>query len=199
MDHQDLYEDILIEASTNPDDDKPTSSLQDLGHDIDRTLGKVQQGAKKVVQGVVQTGSIFLKPFRRTSQWVSAMVNKWRDADENNIKEKLADPNSRKGIFNAIKTAVVTGALFRAGLLLNPIFLFLAITRRIGKGSRESRLRNEMITELKTEIEVIDEKIRDADRHDDNKAKYQLMRLKNEINKKLLRVGVDLKGKGNII
>ena len=185
--------------AVDPDDDKPTSSLQDLGHDIDRTLGKVQQGAKKVVQGVVQTGSIFLKPFRRTAQWVSAMVNKWRDADENNIKEKLADPNSRKGIFNAIKTAVVTGALFRAGLLLNPIFLFLAITRRIGKGSRESRLRNEMITELKTEIEVIDEKIRDADRHDDNKAKYQLMRLKNEINKKLLRVGVDLKGKGNII
>ena len=112
-----------------------------------------------------------------------------------NIKERLADPHARSGLFKAIKTAVITGSLFRAGLLLNPIFLFLAVTRRIGKGSREFRLRNEMIGELKTEIEVIEEKIKDADNNHDNKAKYQLMRLKNEMHKKLLRVGVDHRGK----
>ena len=51
------------------------------------------------------------------------------------------------------------------------------------------RLRHEIIGELKTELEVLDAKIRDAD-YDVNKAeKYRLMRLKNEINKKLIRVG----------
>ena len=51
-----------------------------------------------------------------------------------------------------------------------------------------------MIGELRNEIEVIEEKIKDADRNGDNKAKYRLMRIKNEINKKLLRLGIDLHG-----
>ena len=51
-----------------------------------------------------------------------------------------------------------------------------------------------MIGELKTEMQVIDEKIKDADSRGDNKAKYQLMRFKNEINKKLMRVGGDETG-----
>ena len=60
--------------------------------------------------------------------------------------------------------------------------------------SKEGRLRNELISELKNELEVIDEKIKDADHNDDNKAKYRLMRIKNEIKKKLLRVGLDMNG-----
>jgi hypothetical protein len=46
-----------------------------------------------------------------------------------------------------------------------------------------------MISELRAELEVIEEKIKDADKLDDRKAKYQLMRFKNEINKKIIRVG----------
>ena len=75
--------------------------------------------------------------------------------------------------------------------MLNPVFLFLSVTKGVGRHKKEFRIRNEMIGELKTELQVIDEKIKDADRAGDNKAKYQLMRLKNEINKKLLRVGGD--------
>ena len=44
-----------------------------------------------------------------------------------------------------------------------------------------------MIAELKTEIEICEEKIRDADRDSNYQAKYQLKRFKNELNKKLAR------------
>ena len=51
------------------------------------------------------------------------------------------------------------------------------------------RIRAEMIGEIKQEIEIIQEKIKDADAAGDKAAKYKLMRLKNELQKKLLRVG----------
>lgn len=183
--------DLFHEAVGDADDNRPESDhpVKDVLTDIDRNLTKKQQSAKKTVQNVQNAGRAFVKPAVRTQQWITNMVSNWKDVDENDIKERMADPHARSNLFSAIKKAIVGGSLLKAGLLLNPVFLFLSVTRGIGKNKREFRLRNEMIGEFKTEIEVIDEKIKDADRVGDNKEKYKLMRFKNELNKKLLRVG----------
>ena len=181
------------EAVGDADDGKPESDhpIKDVLTDIDRTLVGKQQKAKKAVQNVQNAGRVFMKPINRTTQWIGNTINKWKDADENNIKERMADPHARKNIFTAIGSAIKYGSLLKAGLLLNPVFLFLSVTKGVGRHKKEFRIRNEMIGELKTELEIIDEKIKDAGRNNNDKAKYQLMRLKNEINKKLLRVGGD--------
>lgn len=185
------YDDLFNEKVGDADKDRPESDhpVKDVLTDIDRNLVKKQQGAKKTVQNVQNAGRAFVKPIGRTKQWLTNMVNNWKDTDENNIKEKMADPHARSNLFSGIKKAVVGGSLIKAGILLNPVFLFLSATRGLGKNKREFRIRTEMIGELKTELEVIDEKIKDADRVGDNKEKYKLMRFKNELNKKLLRVG----------
>lgn len=181
----------INEAVGDADDDRPKSDhpVKDILTDVDRALVKKQQGAKRVVQNVQNAGRAFVKPAVRTTQWVDNMVHNWKDADENSVKEKMADPHARSNLFSAIRSAIVGGSLLKAGLLLNPVFLGLSALRGIGKNKKEFRIRNEMIGELKTEMEIIDEKIKDADRVGDNKAKYKLMRFKNELNKKLLRVG----------
>lgn len=182
---------MYTEAVGDADDYKPKSDnpIQDTMLDIDRNLAKTQQAVKKKVQGVVNTTRTIVKPFKRTAQWVGNMVARWKDADENSIKERLADPHARSNLFSAIKSAIKYGSLFKAGLLLNPIILYLTLTKKLTKNSKEFRLRNEMIGELKAEKKIIDEKIKDAEREGNNKAKYQLMRFKNELNKKLIRVG----------
>lgn len=184
-------ESVYAEDVGDADDDRPKSDhpVKDILTDVDRALVKKQQGAKRVAQNVQNVGRAFMKPAVRTSKWVDNMVHNWKDADENTVKEKLADPHARSNLFSAIRTAIVGGSLLKAGLLLNPVFLGLTVLRRFGKDKREFRIRNEMIGELKTEMEIIDEKIKDADRVGDIKAKYKLMRFKNELNKKLLRVG----------
>lgn len=181
----------INEAVGDADKDRPQSDhpVKDILTDVDRALVKKQQGAKKAVQNVQNAGRAFVKPAVRTTKWVDNMVHNWKDADENSVKEKLADPHARSNLFSAIRTAIVGGSLLKAGLLLNPVFLGLSAVRKLGKNKKEFRIRNEMIGELKTEMEIIDEKIKDADRVGDNKAKYKLMRFKNELNKKLLRVG----------
>ena len=184
-------ESYFLENVGDADADKPESDhpIRDTLIDIDKETTKYQQAAKKKVQEVQNVGRAFAKPAVRATQWIGNMLQKWKDADENNIKEKMADPHARKGIFNAIKSAIKYGSLFKAGLLLNPVFLFLTVTKKIGNKKNENRIRSEMISELKTELEVLDEKIEDANRAGDNQAKYKLIRFKNELHKKLLRVG----------
>ena len=183
-------ESVMHEAVGDADDQKPSSDnhIQDAMTDLDRKLTSTQQAVKKKVQGVVNTSRTIAKPFKRTSMWISKMVANWKDANENDIKEKMADPRQRSNLFNAFKSAIKYGSLMKAGLLLNPIILYLTLSKRWNRSSKEFRIRNEMIGELKAELEILTVKIQDADRAGDNKAKYQLMRFKNELNKKLIRV-----------
>lgn len=187
----------LTEASGDADDSKPKSDhpVKDALMDIDRSTAKVQQGAKRTVQNVQNVGRAAMKPINRTKQWVGNVISDWKDKSETEIKEEMADPKSRSKLFNAIKASIKIGALWQAGLLLNPVFIAIATISHFEKDKNKFRLRNEMIGELKAEMEIIDEKIRDADQNGDDKAKYQLMRFKNEINKKLIRVGGDYDGK----
>ena len=168
------------------DDDKPESDhpIKDALQDIDRKTTKIQQSMKRGVQNAQNATRAALKPVKRTAQWVDKVISDWKDKSETEQKEKLADPHARSNILNAATQAIKIGSLAKAGLLLNPIFLFLAVSKR----KNQTRIRNEMIGEIKTEIEILDEKIKDADYNKDLKDKYQLMRFKNELKKKLLRV-----------
>ena len=152
-----LLESVLMEDGDDApqvgdaDDDKPESDhpIRDVMLDLDQKSVKVQQKAKKAVQGVVQTGKAIAKPVVRTKDWISNMVMEWRDKDETKVKEKMAEPQQRKGLVNALRKAIRIGALAKAGILLNPIFIFLTATKKIGDNKKSYRLRNEMIGELK--------------------------------------------------
>ena len=117
------------------------------------------------------------------------MVSRWKDANENDLKAKMADPHERSTLLSAFKSAIKYGSLMKAGLLLNPIIMFLTISKKWSDRKNSFRIRNEMIGELKAELEIIEEKIRDADQAQDRSAKYKLMRFRNELKKKLIRVG----------
>ena len=179
-----MYEDVLDDQM--PKSDNP---IQDTMLDLDRKLSSVQQSIKSKAQGVQRTASAIAKPFKRTSQWIGSMIARWKDANENEIKAKMADPHERSGLLSAFKSAVKYGSLMKAGLLLNPIFMFLSISRKWSNRKNTFRIRNEMIGELKAELEIIEEKIRDAGHAGDRAAKYKLMRFHNELKKKLIRVG----------
>lgn len=181
----------IFESVGDADDLKPESDhpVKDILTDVDRKLVGHQQKAKKKLQDVQNAGRAFMKPINRSKAWISNILSNWKDNDETKVKEKMADPHARNNLFSAIAWSIKAGSFAKAGLLLNPVFLFLSITKGVGKNKRMQRIRNEMIGELKTELEIIDEKIKDADSKGDKKAKYQLMRLKNEINKKYIRVG----------
>lgn len=186
-----IQESVYQEEVGDADDDKPESDnpIRDTMMDIDRKvsegIGSLKRGAGKVRQ----TARAVTKPFKRVLNFIDTQIEKWRDSNENYIKEQLADPHQSNSLIKAFKSAVKYGAIYKAGLLLNPIFIFLAAAKHLDSRNNKFRIRNEMIGELKTELQVLEEKIKDADANKDRKAKYQIMRLKNELTKKLIRVG----------
>lgn len=190
-DHHEESVQLYHEEVGDADDDKPESDnpIRDTMMDVDRKvsegIGSLKRGAGKVRQ----TARAVTKPFKRVLNFIDAQIEKWRDSNENDIKEQLADPHQSNSLIKAFKSAVKYGAIYKAGLLLNPIFIFLAAAKHLDSRNNKFRIRNEMIGELKTELQVLEEKIKDADANKDRKAKYQMMRLKNELTKKLIRVG----------
>lgn len=190
-DHHEESAQLYREEVGDADDDKPESDnpIRDTMMDIDRKvsegIGSLKRGAGKVRQ----TARAVTKPFKRVLNFIDAQIEKWRDSNENDIKEQLADPHQSNSLIKAFKSSVKYGAIYKAGLLLNPIFIFLAAAKHLDSRNNKFRIRNEMIGELKTELQVLEEKIKDADANKDRKAKYQMMRLKNELTKKLIRVG----------
>ena len=190
-DHHEESAQLYREEVGDADDDKPESDnpIRDTMMDIDRKvsegIGSLKRGAGKVRQ----TARAVTKPFKRVLNFIDGQIEKWRDSNENDIKEQLADPHQSNSLIKAFKSAVKYGAIYKAGLLLNPIFIFLAAAKHLDSRNNKFRIRNEMIGELKTELQVLEEKIKDADANKDRKAKYQMMRLKNELTKKLIRVG----------
>lgn len=192
LDDEDEEEFKPLESAsiTEADDSRPKSDnpIRDTMLDVDSKVLKHQQNAKRRAQNVKAAGQAVVKPVKRVTNGVANAITALKDADETNIKERLADPHARNSLFRLVRNAIIGGSLLKAGVLLNPVFLFLAVTRGVTKNKREFRLRNEMITEIQTEIKITEEKIQDAERANDLKAKYQLMRFKNELEKKLLRV-----------
>ena len=190
-DHHEESTQLYREEVGDADDDKPESdnpirdTMMDIDQKVSEGIGTLKRGAGKVRQ----TARAVTKPFKRVLNFIDGQIEKWRDSNENDIKEQLADPHQSNSLIKAFKSAVKYGTIYKAGLLLNPIFIFLAAAKHLDSRNNKFRIRNEMIGELKTELQVLEEKIKDADANKDRKAKYQMMRLKNELTKKLIRVG----------
>ena len=172
------------------DDNRPVSDnpIRDTTMDIGRKATIAAQKVKRQAQQAHQAVTAVTRPATRVIDYINNTIRRWDDAKETEIKQRLADPHARSGLSDTIKKAIKVGSYYKAGLLWNPFFVGLAIYNKVGDKRKAARLRQEMIGELKTEIEIIDEKIKDADANHDNKQKYQLMRFKNELSKKLLRV-----------
>jgi hypothetical protein len=178
--------DMLLEFGS-----KPAPKLTDMALDVDRATVKTQQAAKKGVQRVANLGKAIAKPFVRANNWITNMIREWKDKDENALKEKISDPHARSTLWEGIKKAIAVGSFAKAGLLFNPIFLGLAILKKVGRNRKDARIRAEIIGELKTELAILDKKIQTADYNNDMKNSAKMMRIKNELEKKLIRVAGD--------
>ena len=183
--------DVFTEEVGDADDDRPTPDhpIQTALLDLDRNVQKGVSNVKKTANNVTNTVKAATKGVRRVKDWINTQIAKWKDADETEIREKIADPHTRQNLFYAIKVAIDNGAYLKAGVLFNPIILALHYLQHQWGGKKaEVRIRNEMLVELKNELKIIDAKIKDADAKNDKAAKYKLMRFQNELEKKMYRV-----------
>ncbi|MEI2419563.1 hypothetical protein V6O07_04760, partial [Arthrospira platensis SPKY2] len=84
-----------------------------------------------------------------------------------------------------IKSAVAVGAAWA----INPaIGAVTAIAGFAVSKKMDAREKDRLISEIKEELLIVEEKIKDADSNGDKKQKYQLIRLKNSLERSIKRI-----------
>ena len=145
---------VESDAGTPPKGDLLTTAM-----DVDKATLPAQQGLKRGVQKVVNTGKAIVKPIGRTKQWMRNMVDSLIKRDEDKVKADLIEnPSYRSAVYKVARLAIKTGATA----------VFYAVSPWLGVGYLgvqgaklvdRDRLRKEANQEIATEIQIINEKI----------------------------------------
>ena len=169
----------------------PKSDLLMTAMDNDReSLSKLQE-AKKGVQKVVNTGKAALKPVTRTKAWLMKVVGDLVKRDEDAVKQELTEnPSYRSTLFKALEVATHLGLTAICFTISGYLGAFVAAIE-VSRIADKPRLREEIASECATEIQIIDEKIRDCgNTPEGKKQKYKLMRQRE----KVVQMGVNAIG-----
>ena len=166
----------------------PKEDLLTKAMDKDRESLPKQEEAKKKVNKSLNTGKAVLRPISRTKQWLTDVVDSVIKRDQDKVKAEMLDNESyRSSVFKAARLATklgLTGVLYA----LNP-YLGVGYAGVQGlKAVDKHRLQKEFGDELLTEIDIIDQKIRDlggSNNPEALKQKYELMRLRQKMIQKI--------------
>lgn len=113
----------------------------------------------------------------KMDRWFDKTAKDFRHGFTNNAREDIIQDNFPK-ISKMIKRAIIIGATWA----VNPAIAVIgAMTSwALSKKGKETQ-RRRILKDLNNELEMIEEKIKDADANSDKKKKYELMRLKQTI------------------
>lgn len=146
---------------------------------------------KNFFKGVGDTvDTIFIKPTKKIIEWGNALANWWKTKSDNQIKEELMNPNKRMDLWHNIRRLIKAGMIVQAGALFNPLIWYYQLTKWWARrGSNVQRLREEIMSEIPAEIEIINDKIKVCEDKHDYKKMAQLKRIRAQLELQLRRVG----------
>ena len=140
------------------------------------------QGIKGAIKAVTNLPNNVISSIKQT-------IKQAENKRDDKRKDYMRAPGYRKKIFRNLKLAIMYGTAAQINLAFVPVTIFF---RHFSK-EKDRRLRNELVSELETEIKICDEKINDASGSGDNAEKYKLMRIKSQLERERIRVRTNSK------
>lgn len=154
-------------------------------------LDKFRKGVKSNLDMIGKfTNSIIVNPFRAGTAAAAKFVNGWKNYSDRQAKEYLMFPERRNNLWANIKRYLKLGMLVQAGFSMNLIFLLYYQAQKwwANRPEAKAKLREEILSELPVEIEIIDDKIKRAEANKDYKEAAQLKRVKGQLQLKIQQV-----------
>lgn len=175
---------------------KPKMKKQDLhtriqakALDADVKAKSVKANLKKLGSDVIQTGKAILRVPGNVLTSIKDFIHGWKNLDETKRKEYMLKPGYRRKFYKTIKWALT----YYVSFAIHPLLAIWAYFARKASKEKNQFLRNELAMELDTEISICDAKIEDAQNKDDQKQKYQLMRIRDKLKAEKTRVVANAK------
>ena len=176
--------------NTNASAVKPQESLtkkiQNKAMDTEMNMNKAKGKADEAFTSIKNAAKAVASIPAGIVNGIQTKIKEWNEWDENKKKERILDSGYRSSVYKLMKTAI----MYRATWQINKIWVvWLYIIRHTPiYQDRNKRIKNELLVELDTEIQVTEEKIQDASSNGDQQQKYQLMRLKKKLEAEKIRV-----------
>lgn len=143
---------------------------------------KIKKAGKKIVDAIKSLPSAF-------RSLVDNTYGRLKKMDSNERKKAMLEGGMYRRISRLIRGGLRIGTSVALGPVLGSIFLVGSLLRSIEKNNR---LYNDIIDDMKQELQITKEKIRDADSNGDKEAKYQLMRIKDQLERDIDKVEFNL-------
>jgi hypothetical protein len=149
--------------------------------DLDRNTRSLQQKSKRSVQKGIGATKTLLKPAMRTKQWLAGIIDSLINRNEDTVKTEIIEsPGYRSTLFKATRLALKFG-MFGICLTINGYIGAAYAALQVSRFADKERLRREVQGEMATEMKILDDKIQKADEAGDNKAKWEMMRLRSKM------------------
>ena len=147
-----------------------------------------------ILSGLIYTNKVMYNQAYKLAHYLKGNVSiktlqVIEEKDVEKRKRFMVEPGYRKHAFRNFKLALLYGGAFSLDKALLPVTM---VARHFSK-QKDRRVRNELVSEIETDIKICEEKISDANGNGDNKEKYKLMRIKNKLERELLRVKTNSK------
>ena len=167
----------------------PKGDLLTASMDADRTTLSAHQKVKRGAEKVMNTGKQLVKPITRAKSWMKNMVDSIIKRDENQVKAEMIENSSyRSAVYKVARIALKAGkfAIFNA---ISPYLGLGYLGVQALKIADKDRLRREVNQELATEIQIVDQKIKDLKNRSDyghsdpasQQELYKLMRIRQQL------------------
>lgn len=121
---------------------------------------------------------------------IDSTIDKFIKMDRNERRERIVEGGYRVKLFKLIRTAILTGAVWAVSPALACIGLIAAVAR---DKQLDNRVRSRIADEMNDELKIVNEKIEDAKSSNERQKKYQLMRIKDRLEKDILRIKYNIK------
>ncbi|MGL6131597.1 MAG: hypothetical protein ACRCZ9_08305 [Fusobacteriaceae bacterium] len=185
-----MYSEVKLESGESlfvSGDNHEFLYVEGMLDNVDIKAKKAGRSMSRLPTKALDKVSSFVSKFRE-------LYRRYKQNRDDKFREQLINDEIIP-FFDEVFTWLATAAVIYGShilLALNPIMTILAgaITKIFL--SRRTRKRKEIaLMFLKKEIEIIDEKVNDARNANNNQAKYALMRIKGELEKKLEMIRYD--------
>lgn len=194
------------------------NNLMSIAHDYDMAvelddvlaekLGVVRSAARKAALGAEKASRNTAHSMRRSqtaNQRVTAVVKRVPKHIENVMdrtigslikmdrgerRKRIIEGGYKTRLFRIIRNAIIGGTAF----LVSPALAAVALIVVVANDKRlDIKVRRRIVTELETELTIVTEKIDDAKAANEKQKKYQLMRIKNKLEREIIRIKYNIK------
>lgn len=186
VEQQDLDESVelfLFEMSLLSNEEKYV-----LCEDVDLSEGVIKDTANKAKEKVRMGHKVVKQKVNRNEKrvdtWFDKTLKKIKGESRNRTREEIVTDSFPK-ISKLVKRAIGLGAAYAINPALAGIGMMTTFV--ISKRAKEFE-RKKLLSELKRELEIVDEKIKDADGSGEREKKYQLMRVKHKLETDIDRI-----------